>query len=293
MATNEQTKDEAVKTVGDIDSRKTFNTVDDALAYIGEIGEYEGFGDLAQAIVGATQDADGNVTLDPAIYDESMEIAVAVVNEKVIGGKMKPLALAVYPTPAIDAVLASDEGKAWVAKLIEKEANLVAMRALRKSDNIEESAEAMPTTIASYITPSREAASGVLATYEAVWKDIKSLVGKKSRAWAIANFSKKELRRAIESASYASGTYPKVEKGGGESSLFVFAANLGKILATKAELDPAFFDNALAKRNEHVIDIADEDGELTLDDLLAEATTDADATAEADEVAADGQTEAE
>ena len=268
MATNE----EAAKTVADIDSRKTFKAVDDALAYIGEIGEYVGFGDLQQAIVGAVADDEGNVTLDPAIYDESMEVAVAIVSEKVAGAKMKPIALAVYPTPAAEAVLASDEGKAWVAKLIEKESNLVAMRALRKSDNIEESASAMPTTIASYITPSREAATGILATYEAVWKDVKALMAKKSRAWAIANFSKKELRRAIESASYASGTYPKVEKGGGESSLFVFAAGLGKLLATKAGLDPAFFDNAIAKRNEHVINIDDEDGELTLDDLLAEAT---------------------
>lgn len=270
---NEQTtkKEEAPKTVADIDSRKVFPTVEAALAYIGEIGEYVGFGDLQQAIVGAVADDDGNVTLDPAIYDDSMEVAVAIVSEKVLGAKMKPIALAVYPTPSTDAVLATDEGFAWVAKLVEKEANLVAMRALRKSDNIEESAAAMPTTIASYITPSREAATGILATYEAVWKDLKALMAKKSRAWSIANFSKKELRRSLESASYAAGTYPKVEKGGGESSLFVFAANLGKLLAAKAELDPAFFDNALAKREEHQINIEDEDGELTLDDLLAEA----------------------
>ncbi len=273
---DETKNEEAAKTVSDIDSRKTFATVEEALAYIGEIGDYTGFADLQQAIVGAVADEDGNVTLDPAIYDSTMEVAVAIVSEKVAGAKMKPIALAVYPTPAPDAVLSSDEGKAWVAKLIEKEANLVAMRALRKSDNIEESAAAMPTTIASYITPSREAATGILATYEAVWKDIKSLMAKKSRAWAIANFSKKELRRALESASYASGTYPKVEKGGGDSSLFVFAIGLGKLLAQKAELDPAFFDNALAKRNEHVINIDDEDGELTLDDLLAEAAEAAD-----------------
>lgn len=288
-----ETKTETPKTVADIDSRKTFTSVDDALAYIGEIGEYVGFGDLQQAIVGAVADADGNVTLDPAIYTDEMEIAVAVVSEKVAGTKMKPIALAVYPTPAADAVLASDEGKAWVAKLIEKESNLVAMRALRKSDNIEESASAMPTTIASYITPSREAATGVLATYEAVWKDVKALMAKKSRAWSIANFSKKELRRAIESASYASGTYPKVEKGGGESSLFVFAAGLGKLLATKAGLDTAFFDNAIAKRNEHVINIDDEDGELTLDDLLAEATEgDADESTEDAAAPAEDDTDA-
>lgn len=270
--TNETETTEAPKTVADIDSRTTFTTVDAALAYIASIQDHVGFGDLQQAIVGAVADEDGNVTLNPAIYTDEMEIAVAIVSEKVTGAKMKPIALAVYPTPAADAVLASDEGKAWVAKLIEKEANLVAMRALRKSDNIEESAVAMPTTIASYITPSRDAATGIMATYEAVWKDIKQLVAKKSRAWAITNFSKKELRRAMESASYAAGTYPKLEKGGGESSLLVFAIGLGQLLAKKAELDPAFFDNALAKRDEHTINIEDEDGELSLEDLLAEAT---------------------
>lgn len=288
---DETKTEETAKAVADIDSRRTFKTVDEALAYIGEIGEYVGFGDLQQAIVGAIADDDGNVTLDPAIYDDSMEIAVAIVSEKVAGAKMKPIALAVYPTPSTDAVLATDEGKAWIAKLVEKEANLVAMRALRKSDNIEESAAAMPTTIASYITPSREAATGILATYEAVWKDIKQLMAKKSRAWAIANFSKKELRRALESASYASGTYPKVEKGGGESSLFVFAIGLGQLLAKKAELDPTFFDNALAKRNEHVINIDDEDGELTLDDLLAEAAADDEADDSENDATADTDAE--
>lgn len=292
---NETETTEAPKTVADIDSRTTFTTVDEALAYIASIQDHVGFGDLQQAIVGAVADEDGNVTLDPAIYTDEMEIAVAIVSEKVTGAKMKPIALAVYPTPAADAVLSSEEGRAWIAKLIEKEANLVAMRALRKSDNIEESAAAMPTTIASYITPSRDAATGIMATYEAVWKDIKQLVAKKSRAWAITNFSKKELRRAMESASYAAGTYPKLEKGGGESSLLVFAIGLGQLLAKKAELDPAFFDNALAKRDEHTINIEDEDGELSLEDLLAEATeadasdsTEGDAaTDQADEPAAE------
>src|SRR3546814_2590486 len=75
--------------------------------------------------------------------------------------------------------------------------------------------------------------SGIMATFEALWRDIKKLMGQKSRAWTIANFSKKELRRAVESASYAAGTYPRIEKKGGDSSLLVFALNLGKVLAAK------------------------------------------------------------
>src|SRR3546814_6027209 len=98
----------------------------------------------------------------------------------------------------------------------------IAMRALRKDGaDYETAVESMPRTIAAYITPTREAATGIMATFEALWRDIKKLMGQKSRAWTIANFSKKELRRAVESASYAAGTYPRIEKKGGDSSLLV------------------------------------------------------------------------
>src|SRR5690606_39332756 len=85
----------------------------------------------------------------------------------------------------------------------------------------------------------------------------------------------------MEAASYASGTYPRIEKKGVDSSLLVFALNLGKVLAAKhkdedgndAPLDPAFFDNALANRDSHAgFALDDDDGELDLDDILAEAT---------------------
>src|SRR3546814_8410572 len=107
-----------------------------------------------------------------------------------------------------------------------------------------------------------------MATFEALWRDIKKLMGQTSRAWTIANFSKKELRRAVESASYAAGTYPRIEKKGGDSSLLVFTLNLGKVLAAKhkdeegnpAPLDPALFDNALANRDSHSGFSIDDDG---------------------------------
>src|SRR3546814_14041543 len=80
-----------------------------ALSYIGEISDYEGFGDLQQAIVGLLVDDDGNPVvddegnpqLDPAIYDSTMQVAVAVLSEKDTGAKkLVPVGLAVYPTPA-------------------------------------------------------------------------------------------------------------------------------------------------------------------------------------------------
>ena len=288
--TTTTTKEAEVKTVNDIPSRSVFDSVDKALAFVADISTYEGFGDLPQAIVGLAADDEGNPTgeLDPAIYDESMQVAVAIIAEKDTGAKqMVPIGVAIYPTPNVEAVAASEEGQKWIAKLVEKEANLIAMRALRKKDSngqpvatFEEAAEAMPKSLAAYITPTRETASGIMATFELLWRDIKKLMGQKSRSWGIANFSKKELRRAMESASYASGTYPRIEKKGGDSSLLVFALNLGKVLAGKhkdeggnpAPLDPAFFDNCLANRDKHAgFAIDDEDGELDLDDILADA----------------------
>ena len=282
--TNNTTAEVAeVKTVNDIPSRTVFDSVEKALAFVGEISDYEGFGDLPQAVVGMIEDADGNPTLDPAIYDESMHVAVAVISEKDTGAKkLVPVGIAIYPTPNPEAVANSEEGRKWIAKLVEKESNLIAMRALRKDGaDYEEAANAMPKSLAAYITPTREASTGIMATFETLWRDIKKLMGQKSRAWAIANFSKKELRRAMESASYASGTYPRIEKKGGDSSLLVFALNLGKVLAAKhkdedgndSPLDPAFFDNALANRDSHAgFALDDDDGELDLDDILAEAT---------------------
>lgn len=277
------------KTVDDIATRKVFVTVEEALAYVGEISTYKGFDDLQQAIVGFVQDGD-DVTLDPAIYDDSMHVAVALVSEKDTGAKkMVPVGFVVYPTPNPEAVAATDEGSAWIAKLVEKEANLVAMRQLRKKDTAgnlptyAEAVDAMPTTLAAYITPTRESATGILASFEAVWRDIKKLMGQKSRAWAIANFSKKELRKAMESSSYAAGTYPRVEKSGGDSSLFVFALTLGKVLCEKHKdedgnpqpLDTEWFDKALADRDSHQIDLAGDDDELDLDDILAAEDEDA------------------
>ena len=302
-------QDIKIESLSDIPSRLVFASPADAIAYVAGISAVEGFGDLPQAIVGLAADDEGNPTgeLDPAIYDESMDVAVAIIAEKDTGAKqMVPVGVAIYPTPNSEAVAASPEGLAWIAKLVEKEANLIAMRALRKKDregnpaydSFEEAAEAMPKSLAAYITPTREAASGIMATFEILWRDIKKLMGQKSRSWGIANFSKKELRRAMESASYASGTYPRIEKKGGDSSLLVFALNLGKVLASKhkdeegnpAPLDPAFFDNCLANRDKHAgFAIDDEDGELDLDDILA----DADATDQADEDGEESTTDAE
>src|SRR3546814_6131453 len=132
--TDETKTAEATKTVDDIKSRMVFDSPAAALSYIGEISDYEGFGDLQQAIVGLLVDDDGNPVvddegnpqLDPAIYDSTMQVAVAVLSEKDTGAKkLVPVGLAVYQTPAPEAVAATEEGAKWIAKLAEKESNLI------------------------------------------------------------------------------------------------------------------------------------------------------------------------
>src|SRR3546814_8522230 len=67
--TDETKTAEATKTVDDIKSRMVFDSPAAALSYIGEISDYEGFGDLQQAIVGLLVDDDGN----PVVDDERSE----------------------------------------------------------------------------------------------------------------------------------------------------------------------------------------------------------------------------
>src|SRR3546814_18181119 len=100
-------------------ARIVFDSPAAALSDIGEISDYEGFGDLQQAIVGLLVDDDGNPVgddegnpqLDPALYDSTMQVAVAVLSAKDTGAKkLVPVGLEVYPTPAPEADAATEEG---------------------------------------------------------------------------------------------------------------------------------------------------------------------------------------
>src|SRR3546814_18349748 len=112
-----------------------------------------------------------------------MQVAVAVLSEKDTGAKkLVPVGLAVYPTPAPEAVAATEEGAKWIAKLVEKESTLIAMRALRKDGAAYETAvESMPRTIDAYITPPPEAATGIMATFAALWSVITKIMGQESQ----------------------------------------------------------------------------------------------------------------
>lgn len=280
-ATTEAAK---VKTVlADMDSRKVFNTIEEAGAYLAKCSEdFSDFSTFPAVFVGSTEEGD----FDPEVYTDSMQVAVAKLTEK---GSAKDnrestvKAIVIYPSPKPEAVIADPAAGDWIAGLIAKEANLVAMRPLRKATthtDLEEAQDAMPRTLAEYMTSGRETSSGIIETYNNLWQLIKKAMGEKFKVFALANLSKKELRKAMESASYAASIYSKLElrqnKAGEPDSLFAKAIKLGQALAAAESLDATIFDRMLATRHEKDIEIADdEDGDdFDFDAVAAKLTAD-------------------
>ena len=172
--------------------------------------------------------------------------------------------------------LANVTGMDWLIGIMEKELNHVAVRQLRKAENAQEIAEAvesMPTTIADYVTSGRESTSGILESFNQLWQIIKKGMGAKSKPFALANLSKKELRKAMESASYAATVYPQLEtrvnKKGEPESLFVLAATFGQLLAKQESLDSTIFDRMISQRNEKEISVSDDEEDFDLEAMAA------------------------
>lgn len=264
------------KAIDAMEARRVFANPTDAAAYIQKCQqEITDFGDHPIAAAGFTEDGD----FDPEIYNETMEVAVARLTERGEGtGSSTVKAIVIYPSPAIENVWESPEGREWLKGIMQKELNHVAVRQLRKAktaDEINEAIEQMPTTLAEYITSGRETSGGILAAYNDLWQIIKKAMGKKSKQFGLANLSKKELRKAMESASYARTIYPHLEerqnKAGENESYFEIAATFGVMLAKQNGLDPTIFERMLSNRNEKEIDVDSDDEDEEDFDLEAMA----------------------
>lgn len=282
----------ALTVIDDMPNRRLFDSTDEAAAYIGKCqADFADFGGYPVAAVGLTDEGE----FDPAVYTDEMRVCVSVLTQRGEGaGSSTVKAIVIYPSPKLESVLASATGKDWLTAILEKELNHVAVRQLRKADTADgmpmlDAIQAMPTTLEAYTTSGRESSGGILETYNALWQTIKKTISAKASAFRIANLSKKEMRKGIESASYASNVYGALEdrmnKKGEAESFFEIAGQYGLLLAKKQGLDPAFFERALATRNEKTIEIGDdEDGEFDLEAMAAavsvESTEAAPATGE-------------
>ena len=137
----------------DMDSRRLFDSTVDATAYLAKCGEdYTDFSTTTIAAAGLTEEGE----FDPAVYTDQMQVAVAVLTERGEGvGSSTVKAIVVYPSPRVSALMESTAGADWIAGLIAKEANHVAVRNLRKAESDSDLADAiqtMPTTIENYTT---------------------------------------------------------------------------------------------------------------------------------------------
>lgn len=259
--------------IDDMDQRRVFPTADEALAYYAKCStEFADFAGYPAAIAGL--DEDGN--LDPAVYNDSMHVGVSVLTKRGEGKESGSTvhAIVVYPVPTVESILADNNGADWLTGLIHKEINHIAVRQLRKTsdkdgpleDAIAEAVDSMPTSLADYVTSGREVSAGILETFNKLWQIVKKGIGMKSKPFALANLSKKELRKAMESASYAATVYPQLEtrlnKAGEKDSLFVRAATFGVVLAKEESLDPTIFEKMLTGRDEREIEVAEDDDDF-------------------------------
>lgn len=256
--------------IDDMDNRRLFDSPEDAATYIGKCQtDFADFNSYPVAAVGLTEDGD----FDPEVYTKDMRIAISVLTQRGEGaGSSTVKAIVIYPSPKLEAVLESATGSDWLTAIMEKELNHVAVRQLRKSDNADEIADAiqtMPTTLDGYTTSGRESTGGILQAYNDLWQLIKKAIGAKSTPFRLANLSKKELRKGMESSAYALAIYPKLEdrenKKGDRESLFEVAANYGLLLAKGKGLDPTIFERMISQRDEKVIEASDDEDEGDFD----------------------------
>lgn len=305
----------------DMPSRVIKDTHEEAIAYITnafetytDFGQYEVISPIDASrkdpetgeVVGATglgQDADGKLVFDPEIFPADQRVMIAVLTQRGDGEqKSKVKAIVVSPAPTLDQIIADEQGKKWLDKIVGTELNRLAVRPLRPEDaNISDQTvlDSLPKSLADYVSSTR-GSSTLLEAFEAHWKAVKAALSKLSKPWKLQNLSKRELKFAMSSAAYASQWYPTLE-GNKSGSLFVFALKAFEMEAKKAGQDASIFAQWLATRDSHVISQEEEEeaDEISLDALTAAmaapATPEGEASADPDAATGENQdgTEAE
>jgi hypothetical protein len=268
---------EAKTVASDMAGRRVFDSADKAAEYLNAVGEsMADFGNYPLAAPGI--DSEGN--FDSAIYGDGIEVIVATLKNK---STVK--AIVVAPVPTLDALLANDGGRAWVQKIIHKELNHVAVRALREAEDVSTVIDQMPTTLDGYIASGREGGAGILESFNELYKPVNAVLSAKVPVWAKARLIKSELKKCMESRGYALEFYPALEdRGEGKDSLFLTALDIAIKAAERKGLDATIFERWKATRNAKTYttgDDADEDFDVdSLTDSLLD--DDSDGKGEAD-----------
>lgn len=284
QATPEASAKSEPKTVAnDMVQRRVFTSTADAGAYLVSLStQLTDFDKWPTVAHGVGVDDSGNPTFDPAIYPEGYNVAVFKLTGK---EKTDIKAIVVTPFPSLELLLSSDAGKSFVSKIIDKELNLVAVRPLRDAEDVTTQADQMPRTVDAFLSGGRESA-GIMGTFDDLQAGLNKKMADNSKVWAKARLTKPELKKALESAAYASEYYPTLEnRGEGKDSLFVVLLGAGINVAKSKGLDPAIFQRWLDSRSAKKLTV-EEDDDFDADSLaeamLAPEPADDSAKTEAD-----------
>lgn len=188
-------------------------------------------------------DAEGN--FDPAIYGDDSDVMVALLRHK---SKVKCIVVA--PVPTLDSLLSDAPGIDWATKILHKEMNHVAVRALREADDVSTVVDQMPTNRMGYIESNR-GDGGIMEAFSELHKPVNATLAAKFPVWAKARLIKSEMKKAMESKGYAAEFYPALEDYKGQS-LLVIALGLAVATAKRKGLDPTIFERWLATRDQKV-----------------------------------------
>ena len=161
------------------------------------------------------------------------------------------IALAIYPAYSLDALLSTDEGRAWVTAQAEKEAGLVAFRNLRLDvetatiADLAQAAVAMPVSMGDFTDRTRTSTAESFAIFTKYWPAFTTvLAGRQETAPILAALPpRKDILASIRSRIYAQTLFPKLE----EANLFVrlgnaFAVSMQSVAdnsETPVDFDPA------------------------------------------------------
>lgn len=215
----DETKVNAIKKA--MPARKVYDSLASAIGALEKAANAtDGFYGLPTAITGmdyATGDIDeslyaGNLVV--LAYVGGREAAAGKTDKNIVGVK----GIAIYPQPPLSLFLDSEDGKAFLNKIVEKEAALVAFRNFRESATLfefEQGVSKVASTVEALIADSSRGGNGLdTDTFDALWSDMRAALKKEMPALVALFPSKQEVIKAIRSASYAASEHSALESKG-------------------------------------------------------------------------------
>jgi len=251
-----------------IPDRKTYATVAAAIDALNKASEAtQSFYGLPLAIAGMKDDG----SIDEAHYEGALAtVATVGARVKLANGKavVGIRGIVLFPIPTVETFLSAGEaGASFVAKVLEKEAALMAFRPLRDPATHEafiRAAGDVPTTVETYLAENVRSGGGTDDTFDALWRDLRESLKVNYEALVRQLPTKGEVAKCMRSKSYAVETQPALESRG----IFVRLAKMlikGAKEAEPAPLDTTGVEAWLAGRDELNLGT----GKPTADDLAA------------------------